>query len=83
MTEDSLDVTDFRCDYPSCPCLSFAEVFFKDRWFYLCIHHKKLLERWRTPNIAGKVRDLACMGYLKRVGKGMYFYGPKLAQPTK
>ena len=47
------------------------------------LHHKKLLERWRTPNIAGKVRDLACQGFLKRVGKGMYFYGPKLAQQTK
>ena len=31
-------------------------------------------------NLAGKVRDLASMGYLTRVSKGMYFYGPKLAE---
>lgn len=47
------------------------------------LHHKKLLGHWNTPNIAGKVRDLACQGYLKRVGKGMYFYGPKLAELRK
>jgi hypothetical protein len=44
------------------------------------LHHGKLLSHWKTPNIGGKVRDLACRGYLKRVGKGMYFYGPKLAK---
>lgn len=42
--------------------------------------HSKLLERWKEPNIAGKVRDLATMGILTRVGKGMYFYGAKLMQ---
>jgi len=44
------------------------------------VHHKALLSHWKTPNIAGKVRDLASLGFLKRVGKGMYFYGPKLAK---
>ena len=29
-------------------------------------------------NLAGKVRDLASMGYLTRVGKGMSFYGSEL-----
>lgn len=47
------------------------------------LHHKQLLSHWKTPNIAGKVRDLAVQGYLKRVGKGMYFYGPKLANLQK
>ena len=47
------------------------------------LHHKGLLEHWRTPNIGGKVRDLACQGFLVRVGKGMYFYGPKLAELRK
>jgi hypothetical protein len=41
---------------------------------------KKLLARYSEPNLAGKVRDLATMKWLVRVGKGMYFYGPKLAE---
>ena len=41
---------------------------------------EKLLARYSEPNLAGKVRDLATMKYLVRVGKGMYFYGPKLAE---
>jgi len=47
------------------------------------VHHKALLGHWKTPNIAGKVRDLAVLGFLLRVGKGMYFYGPKLAKLRK
>lgn len=47
------------------------------------VHHKALLSHWKTPNIAGKVRDLAVLGFLLRVGKGMYFYGPKLAKLRK
>ena len=34
-------------------------------------------------NLPGKVRDLACQGWLKRVGKGTYFYGPKMATLQK
>lgn len=43
-------------------------------------NHADLLKRWSEPNIAGKVRDLASQGVLKRVARGMYFYGPKLMQ---
>jgi len=45
--------------------------------------NQPLLERYSDPNLPGKVRDLAVEGYLTRVGKGMYFYGPKLAQIKK
>lgn len=42
-------------------------------------NHADLLAHWNKPNLDGKVRDLASQGYLVRVGKGMYFYGPKLS----
>jgi len=42
--------------------------------------HEKLVARYSNPNIAGKVRDLAVEKWLLRVGKGMYFYGPKMAE---
>ena len=41
--------------------------------------NEKLLARYSEPNLAGKIRDLATMKLLVRVGKGMYFYGSKLA----
>lgn len=50
-------------------------------------NHKAMLqEAWTRDDLGdkasldGKVRDLATMGFLVRVGKGMYFYGPKLAE---
>jgi len=46
MTEKLL-VSDFRCDYPRCPCISFVEVFKTDRWFYLCFFHFVLLKPWK------------------------------------
>ena len=48
--------------------------------------HPKLLQKWTRndlgdkANLNGKVRDLASQKWLVRVAKGMYFYGPRLAE---
>lgn len=41
---------------------------------------EKLLKRYKNPDLARRVRALADEKWLVRLGNGMYFYGPKLAE---